>query len=195
MKQLHYLPFLLIAPLLAREVRSLPAMNPPAGIKVADWAQIRAEYERHRHTAFADGQGFTSRNRAQEWRAHFDGRGFEIRPDGKIWTWGLDLIESQGQPVNIGTKLIVEKNRVRYQWPQGIEEWFLNDKRGLEHGFTLSEKRSRAELVLRVRAASPRRWFGDPVRGCRRQRRDELQRIARVGRHWGGAAVADGIRW
>ncbi len=139
-------------------------MNPPAGIKVADWAQIRAEYERHRHTAFADGQGFTSRNRAQEWRAHFDGRGFEIRPDGKIWTWGLDLIESQGQPVNIGTKLIVEKNRVRYQWPQGIEEWFLNDKRGLEHGFTLSEKRSRAELVLRVRGGLRPRGAGSAIR-------------------------------
>jgi trimeric autotransporter adhesin len=132
-------------------------MNPPAGIKASDWDQIRAEYERHRHTAFADGKGFTSRNRAQQWRAHFDGRGFEIRPDGRNWTWGLDLVSYSGQPVagNASAKTEVRKNRVVYRWQQQeIEEWYLNDKRGLEHGFTLPSKhttRNGVELVLQVR--------------------------------------------
>lgn len=39
-------------------------------------------------------------------------------------------------------------NRLTYHWSDGVEEWFVNDPRGLEHGFTLSAPR---EIRLRVR--------------------------------------------
>lgn len=63
----------------------------PNGITVADWAAIRAEYERHRHAAVPEPGGFRVRTFSQQWIAHFDGRGFTVQPDAGSWTWGLTL--------------------------------------------------------------------------------------------------------
>ena len=35
-----------------------------------------------------------------------------------------------------------EGQRLTYAWDDTVEEWFVNDQRGLEHGFTLSERPS-----------------------------------------------------
>src|SRR6185369_14493185 len=45
--------------------------------------------------------------------------------------------------------------RVAYDWDGGLQEWFVNDRRGLEHGFTLRARPAgageRLELRLVVR--------------------------------------------
>src|SRR5688572_14404697 len=71
------------------EGRNLPKV--PKGLDIVDWGQIRAEYERHRHGAFADAAGFHARNFGQQWLARFDGRGVTVEPDGQAWRWGLEL--------------------------------------------------------------------------------------------------------
>jgi uncharacterized repeat protein (TIGR02543 family) len=126
----------------AASLRHTPTV--PPGIRVADWEQIRAEYERHRHGAFPDSRGgYHARSFEQGWLAHFDGRGVSIAPDQDVWRWGLDLAGVEGN-----AKVSVNVNRVTYRWSDALDEWYVNDTRGLEHGFTLRAPR---EVRLAVR--------------------------------------------
>ena len=148
---------------------SLPRVNPtnhhpqivapgtiPVGLGTSDWNAIRQEYERNRHAAFAIPGGYQARNFGQQWLVQFDGRGFEVRPDGAQWTWGLQL-EGYGRPGQLHTisrrpAVSAAKERVSYDWSPGIREWWINDGRGVEHGFTVW-KRPSAEgdgLVIRL---------------------------------------------
>ena len=138
----------------------LPAMakihgSLPRGLTVVDWKQIRAEYERHRHGMFPDGGGFKARSFEQQWLAHFDGRGFLLEPDQAHWRWGLELAGVTGK-----ARVTTDVNRVTYQWSADLEEWFLNDTRGLEHGFTLKAPR---EIRLGVRGGLRPRAAGAGV--------------------------------
>ncbi len=113
----------------------------PEGLTGSDWKSIRHEYERHRHAAVAVDGGFRARNPGQQWLTHFDGRGFAVEPDGASWRWGLEL-QSYGFPghqraVSGQAKMTAQDNRVTYDWGAGLREWFVNDRGGLEHGFTL----------------------------------------------------------
>ena len=64
------------ARLLRAGVVRKPASALPNGMSLVDWQQIRAEYERNRHAAFADNAGVHARNFRQQWLTQFDGRGF-----------------------------------------------------------------------------------------------------------------------
>lgn len=125
----------------------------------ADWKQIRAEYELHRHSATPDRGGFRARNPGQQWLTRFDGRGFTVEPNQQSWRWGLDLISAgyagTESAISGRAEAVSDKNRVTYRWPSGIEEWYVNGTQGLEHGFTIRErpkgKGDRLRLTLSVR--------------------------------------------
>jgi len=128
------------------------AAAPPAGVSQSDWSAIRAEYERNRHATFPVDAERHARNHNQQWLSRFDGRGWSVQPDSGSWTWGLEL-ESYGwageaqtvsQPAAFGS----QNERVSYQWDARLEEWYVNDERGLEHGFTLREEPSGAGEYL-----------------------------------------------
>ncbi len=113
----------------------------PEGLTDSDWKSIRQEYERHRHAAVAVDGGFRARNPGQQWLTHFDGRGFAVEPEAAGWRWGLEL-QSYGFPghqraVSGQAKMTAQNDRVTYDWNAGLREWFVNDRGGLEHGFTL----------------------------------------------------------
>lgn len=83
------------------------------------------------HTAFIS---------SQDWSMAFDGLGFEVRPERGDWTWGLELNRwgrtnrreeclSTGTAKVAGTRLTVQRG-------ERLDEWFVNDGRGLEHGYT-----------------------------------------------------------
>ncbi len=133
-----------------------PTVSPaalPQGLTIADWTQIRAEYERHRHAMFPAGNGYVARGFEQQWLAHFDSRGFLVKPDNHQWSWGLQLLNVSG-----AARMIAEGNRLTYRWSADLDEWFVNDTRGLEHGFTLNAPR---EIRLAVRGGlSPRATAG-----------------------------------
>jgi hypothetical protein len=127
----------------------------PKGLSSQDWSSIRKEYERHRHAAFPVEGGHRARNYAQQWTTRFDGRGFEITPDSGVWRWGLEL-KSYGfagheRRVARSARATANVERLSYQWDPALEEWFLNDGRGLEHGFTLSRRPNGSGGPLRMR--------------------------------------------
>ncbi len=119
----------------------------PEGLSSADWSSVRQAYEAGRHAAQAVEGGYRARNPGQQWRTHFDGRGFTTRPDVGAWAWGLELVRygfaGRQRGVTGPARVKAEGQCVTYDWDGGLEEWYKNDGRGLEHGYTLHERPER----------------------------------------------------
>jgi hypothetical protein len=141
----------------ASETKTAPIA---AGLTEADWTSIKQEYERHRQAFFQFRAGnivqWQARNHAQQWLAQFDGRGFEVKPEDAQWRWGLEL-HSYGFPGNEravrgSAQAQASVERLTYDWDETLQEWYLNDQRGLEHGYTLRERPagSGEHLILRL---------------------------------------------
>ena len=116
----------------------------PEGLSSSDWNHIRAEYERNRHAVVPVGDEYQARSPRHQWLTRFDGRGFTVQPDHAGWTWGMEL-ESYGyagheRVIKGPARIATDKRRVTYTWDHTVEEWFINDTGGLEHGFTLRER-------------------------------------------------------
>jgi len=113
----------------------------PESLEAGDWAGIRAAYEAGCHKAFEVDGGYQARNPGQRWLTKFDGRGFLVQPDDGDWSWGLQLqafgFEGAMQVVGAAAEASAEENRVKYDWNADVQEWYVNDARGLEHGYTL----------------------------------------------------------
>ncbi len=113
----------------------------PEGLAASEWSSIREAYEAARHAAFAVDGGHRARNPGQQWATHFDGRGFTTTPDAGAWTWGLELqrcgFAGGERTVTKPTAVRAEGQRVSYDWGDGLTEWYVNDGRGLEHGYTV----------------------------------------------------------
>jgi hypothetical protein len=116
----------------------------PEGLGKSDWQSIRAAHEGWKHRFHAVEGGWQANNPGQQWTTHFDGRGFLATPKDANWTWGLqfqsygfagNLIEVSGTP-----EVRAGEQRLSYQWDDNVEEWFVNDQRGLEHGFIIKER-------------------------------------------------------
>ncbi len=136
----------------------------PQGLAKSDWASIRAAHSawEHRFSPVEGESGeWQARNPGQQWTTRFDGRGFTTSPQGAQWRWGLEL-RSYGYGRSHTTVggvpgVKAEGGRLTYQWDQRMEEWFVNDQRGLEHGFVLRERpagargRQALEVVMAVR--------------------------------------------
>jgi hypothetical protein len=48
----------------------------------------------------------------------------------------------RGAEQNVAKQAHVSTNveRIGYQWDARVEEWFINNAQGLEHGFTIAER-------------------------------------------------------
>ncbi len=81
-------------------------------------------------------------NRAHGFRTYFRSGGIEVVPriEGTDdWRFGLELVSvgRSGSAKTVGANLRhVDGDRVTYRF-DGIDEWYVNDARGLEHGFTI----------------------------------------------------------
>jgi hypothetical protein len=125
------------APLQAR--REIPTT--PEGLGHSDWSGIRGAFEKHRHAVVANSDGtFQARNPGQAWLTKFDGHGFTVTPDSGGWSWGLELVGSGGSDIPPAAHVTTEGNRISFRRDGAIEEWFLNDARGLEQGWTILSK-------------------------------------------------------
>jgi len=128
----------------------------PEPLNATDWTSIRAAYEGGRHQFFPQEDGsHSARNPRLGWTMRFDATGFTAT-DG-TWTWGLELEQDEGRGASgslAGKDELGEPaarttgNRIAFQRSAKIEEWFINDQRGLEQGWTLTAP---AEIRLRVR--------------------------------------------
>jgi hypothetical protein len=112
----------------------------------------------------------TARAWEQHWLATFDGRGFTVKPKAGEFEWGLELA-SYGRAgretvVSAPGKATADVERFSYHYSDALTEWFVNDTRGLEHGFTLRERPAgvgEVALTLRVRGGLRPRVSGDLV--------------------------------
>jgi|JI6StandDraft_1071083.scaffolds.fasta_scaffold00569_9 hypothetical protein len=131
--------------------------TPPKDVSASDWQSIRQAYEAHRHT-FTPVEGsldhYFAHTPGQQMENHFDGRGFTVKPKTGTWSWGLEL-RAYGQKPITGTapQVKADGKRLEYQWSPNLTEWWQNDTKGLEHGYTLTERpqgKSRTPLVLEL---------------------------------------------
>ncbi len=116
----------------------------PTGIARGDWTSIRAAHQAFRHRAIKTRDGFRAVNPGQGWGLEFDARGFLVRPKSGDWSWGLQLqsygFEKYQNLVKRSYSTSALKNQVTHQWSDFLEEWYINDDRGLEHGYTLAHR-------------------------------------------------------
>ena len=145
----------------------------PVDISESDWQGIRAAYEAGNH-AFqsCDGHRWQARNSGHQWTTTFAPDGFLVEPDGGGWRWGLAL-KSYGfghlkTAVSGDPEIGLDGHHLTYRWDGTIREWFLNDSRGLEHGFVIGERPASTvggelELLMEIRGGLQPVISGD---GC-----------------------------
>jgi hypothetical protein len=118
----------------------------PRELGPSDWASIQKAYEAARLELHSSASGATGHNPGQRWRSHFDGRGVLVEPNHGAWTWGLELSGygrgSDWVNVTTPTRTITNGATSTYVWDDRLEEWYVNERRGLEHGFTLRSRPS-----------------------------------------------------
>ncbi len=116
----------------------------PEGLAKSDWSSIRAAYEAGRHAFQPTATGWQARNPGQQWTTKFDGRGFVAEPKDGGWQWGLELksygFGEQQRAIRGTPAVTAEGRRLTYDWDAAVQEWWVNDARGLEHGFTVKER-------------------------------------------------------
>src|SRR5204862_1598875 len=60
------------------------------------------------------------------------------------WTWGLQLdrygIAGHERAVTKPMNVSAAGERVAYDWDTTLQEWYVNDARGLEQGFTVRKR-------------------------------------------------------
>ena len=109
----------------------------PEGLAKSDWHSIRAAYEAGRHAFQPIEGGWQARNPRQQWTTKFDGRGFVAEPREGGWQWGLELKSygfGEDQRAVGGVPAVkVKGQRLTYGWDAVVQEWWVNDARGLEH--------------------------------------------------------------
>ncbi|MBL8694107.1 MAG: FG-GAP repeat protein [Planctomycetes bacterium] len=139
------------------EGSTAPEAASPAGLSSSDWTSIRAAYDAGRHKIVAVGNGWRGRNPGQGWITTFDERGFTTNPDGGGWSWGLELVGyGWGEPVALAgpaRSTSADGGRLSRDWNGRITEWYVNERRGLEHGFTVAERPRTAVQPLTLEVA------------------------------------------
>jgi hypothetical protein len=151
----------------------------PAGLDKSGWKGIIEAHEEAKYAITRQDKGWQGWNPGQQWVTKFDGRGFLTRPEtipetrpesgreaeANEWRWGLEL-ESYGTGVREkrvrgrAGDVSVAGEEVRYHWNnrdgRGVEEWYLNNRKGLEHGYRINESQGeedeeRLQLTLAVK--------------------------------------------
>ena len=130
--------------------RSEEAVSLPEGVSAGWWATVQGDINKseyrvmwQHHTYLPDlPAAYQAPNRAHNLRTYFTPTGILAIPrsgDSAGWEWGLELTgygyEGAIQPVTSAT-LSVYGNRIEYRRGH-LTEWYVNDERGLEQGFTL----------------------------------------------------------
>jgi uncharacterized delta-60 repeat protein len=144
------------------------AIDLPAGASAEWWTTVQQNISSSEYyITLQENKGlanikatYQAPNRAHNMRTHFTQEGIRIIPRTSTksnWTWGLSLkgfgYEEEVQPVE-SSKLSVSGNRIKYR-RGNITEWYVNDERGIEQGFTIqapseSEKQHGSKIVLKL---------------------------------------------
>jgi len=118
---------------------------PALVLLIAAGGRARAEAPRNEGPPPSGIGDRVARNAGQRWVARFDGRGFEVIPDNGQWTWGLEVrhygFPAAERALDSTVPVVSSRgNTVSYSWGDGFSEWYVNDRRGLEHGWTFDRR-------------------------------------------------------
>ncbi len=153
------LPLLALFCLASASLLAASTDQPPEGLSKSDWASIREAHSAWKHRLMPmegkDGH-WQAWNPGQRWTTNFDGRGFLAQPEDGEWRWGLELRSygygTRQRFLSSKPEVTAEAARLSYRWDKALQEWWVNDQRGLEHGFTVGERPTSgteaAELVF-----------------------------------------------
>lgn len=135
-----------------------PALLPE--LNDSDWAGIQADIRQAEyHFAWqTEVSAYLASNRSNGWQMTFGTDGLRLAPvlesGVEGWSLGLRLV-SWGHGTALEPAALVTQaphassNRVEFTWNGGLREWYQNDERGLEQGFTL-QSRPAGESPLRL---------------------------------------------
>ncbi|MGB7453673.1 MAG: FG-GAP repeat protein, partial [Lysobacterales bacterium] len=121
----------------------------PEGLTNSEWGRIKASIERDRYRIQKDELTgwYEAPNSAHRLDTTFTPEGFIVSPnqEDKAWIWGLSLNRcgygSDLHAVAAVEQMIAEDNRIEYHRGNMVE-WYTNDQRGIEQGFTLKTRPS-----------------------------------------------------
>ncbi len=115
----------------------------PAELWSAEWREIRAAHEAACHAILPQAEGgFVAPNPGQQWQAAFDATGFTVTPDHGKWTWGLELSGAARGAIR------AQDGSITHRRDDRITEWFVNDRHGLQQGWTIHQPPANGELSL-----------------------------------------------
>src|SRR5688572_4757079 len=126
----------------------LPAREPkppPGGLSARDWSGICAAHAAWDHSFHQVAGGQVARHRGHQWRGRFDSRGFVLTSDDGTWQWGLEL-HAYGFPgaarrlTDSAESAVAGGTQLTRTWDDNLQEWYVNNPQGLEHGFTISRR-------------------------------------------------------
>ena len=106
---------------------------------------LRQSVERSRYEIVADGHepgSFRAKNPGQGFAVTFRAEGVEVLPAGADAAWEMHLSGygrgDQRVPA-ARPEMVVDGSRIEYR-RGGVTEWYVNDARGIEQGFTIHER-------------------------------------------------------
>ena len=118
---------------------------PPGGLSPEEWSGIRVAHTEWEQSFHEDAGGFTVRHPGHQWSARFDSRGFTAASDDGSWQWGLEVYaygfpDRMQCPADGIRATAAEGSRLVRTRDANLREWYVNGPRGLEHGFTISQR-------------------------------------------------------
>ena len=122
------------------------AKETPSTASDADLASLREAFQVASFEARPEGMGQRLLNQPGQLLADLDGRNMTVRPFEGTWSWGLELssfgFDGAMQTTAERAQVKAQGNSVTYNWSANLDEWFINDARGIEHGYTLRTRPS-----------------------------------------------------
>jgi hypothetical protein len=117
----------------------------PDGLKEEEWDDIQVMIQETRYypTWNKAAEGYVASNPENQWSVIFDeGKAKVSSSSGEDWSWLLTPTgygyESSVLPLNNDPEVIAFENRIEFVYNEDLTGWYINDEKGLEHGFTLA---------------------------------------------------------
>ena len=131
----------------------------PVELTAAGWSGVRAAFQWDRYGVRRTSDAYVAVNHAQQLEVVFtrEGPDFMPRRGQSAWRWGLRLAGyeygDRRQRLTEAT-LVVSGNRVQYRRGD-LVEWYVNNERGIEQGFTINRRAAGANpaapLIVHLR--------------------------------------------
>jgi hypothetical protein len=120
-------------------------MEIPEGLLSEEWdaIQIRLQKARYYPTWSRAAQGYVAANPEHQWGITYDEGAVLVNPSsGEDWSWLLTPTDYgyRGKviPMNKDPEVTSHENIIEYVYNKDFTGWYVNNEKGLEHGFTLS---------------------------------------------------------